>query len=175
MKRDSQSTSPAKDLLPKVHLKKEKSVEHEESEIHSVFLEAALPAETHLVVSEAECRAEAVPASQLDLDETEYEASPVVLSGKMTLSVIGMDLVADHPVVATEEVVAERKSSLKEHDTFKTHRVRFVPEPQEVIIPVDLEDAEEECAVPECCTDEVEGEELVEPPISPYRPPTPRR
>jgi hypothetical protein len=131
--------------------------------------------ETHLVVSKAECRAEAVPASQLDLDETEYEASPVVLSGKMTLSVIGMDLVADHPVVATEEVVAERKSSLKEHDTFKTHRVRFVPEPQEVIIPVDLEDAEEECAVPECCTDEVEGEELVEPPISPYRPPTPRR
>jgi hypothetical protein len=129
--------------------------------------------ETHLVVSKAECRAEAVPASQLDLDETEYEASPVVLSGKMTLSVIGMDLVADHPVVAAEEVVAERKSSLKEHETTKTHRVRFVPEPQEVIIPVDLEDAEEECAVPECCTDEVEGEELVEPPISPYRPPTP--
>jgi hypothetical protein len=42
MQRDSQSPSPAKDLLPKVHLKKEKSVEHEESEIHCFFLEAAL-------------------------------------------------------------------------------------------------------------------------------------
>ncbi|XP_065572318.1 uncharacterized protein LOC136034814 isoform X2 [Artemia franciscana] len=66
-----------------------------QGEISSVLLDALVPSDSQLLISEAECCAEALPIEQLDLDESEYEAAPVVLSGKMTISVTGMEILAD--------------------------------------------------------------------------------
>ena len=136
--------------------------------IPSVFLDASIPAESHLVVSEAECRAEAVPVEQLDLDAAEYESSPVVLSGKMTLSVIGVDNPPEEGTVSESKKITEEESD-------SGHRVRFAPQLTDHIflIPVAEQDEapHEEPSLPVEEEDEdaaAKRENQVD-----YRPPTP--
>ena len=160
------------DLLPKIVDKHPTKTEHHESDqVPSVFLDTAIPPESHLVVSEAECSAEIVPADELELDEAEYETSPVVLSGKMTLSVIGMELNAEAPEVQAE--------SLYKVDEPDGPRVRFPPQPTDRIFLIPVE-PEEEFVVDEL-TDvqhsELRAEEEEDLAIDDssivYRPPTP--
>ena len=135
----TKSPSPAKDLFPLRYIQKQQQQQQqleEAQEPASVFLDAAfLPAESQLMVTEAECRAEAVPRHQLELDANEYEASPVVLSGKMTLSVIGVDLASPSPAVEVAETSDSRRAS--------SHHVHFNESAQLRIIPADYEDVEE--------------------------------
>jgi len=132
-------------------------------EIPSVMLEASIPPESHLVVSEAACSAEAVPIEQLELDASEYESSPVVLSGKMTLSVVGMDLPTE---IESPEVLSTT--------TAEVPRVHFPADPTDKIFLIPTETEEEEFIFDSRPTDVQveEDEELVETSL-PYRPPTP--
>ena len=156
------------DCLPKMAAA-DKSHPHPAVEnVPSVFLDAAIPPESHLVVSEAECSAEIVPADQLDLDEAEYETSPVVLSGKMTLSVIGMELNAEAPEIQEEPLLCRAEG---ESDT---PRVRFPPQPTDRIFLIPVEPEEElipeeeaEFRIPAEEEDEQADDGIV------YRPPTP--
>ena len=136
--------------------------------IPSVFLDASIPAESHLVVSEAECRAEAVPVEQLDLDATEYESSPVVLSGKMTLSVIGID----NP---PEEESAVSDSKIAEEESDSGHRVRFAPKLTDHIFLIPVSEQEEAALEEPHLPAEEEEEEATERrgSLIDYRPPTP--
>ena len=121
-------------------------------EIPSVMLEASIPPESHLVVSEAACSAEAVPIEQLELDASEYESSPVVLSGKMTLSVVGMDLPTE---IESPEVLST---------TAEVPRVHFPADPTDKIFLIPTETEEEEFIFDSRPTDVQveEDEELVE-------------
>lgn len=158
------------DLLPKITDKPHHSNRSEETDdagVPSVYLEASIPPESHLVVSEAECSAQVVPAEQLDLDETEYETSPVVLSGKMTLSVIGMELNAEPAELQIEPKVEEPDAP----------RVRFPPQPTDRIFLIPVEPEEE--FAPEDSTDThvqdraEDEDEAIDDSIVVYRPPTP--
>ena len=156
------------DLLPKI-TDKPHAVKHEASDkIPSVFLDTTIPHDSHLVVSEAECSAEVVPPEDLDLDENEYESSPVVLSGKMTLSVIGMELNAE-----TSEIQEEPLYTVEEPDG--PPRVRFSePTDRVFLIPVDPEEeliADDTGVHDEFRTEE--DDEQLENPVVTYRPPTP--
>ena len=156
------------DLLPKI-TDKPHAVKHEASDkILSVFLDTTIPHDSHLVVSEAECSAEVVPPEDLDLDENEYESSPVVLSGKMTLSVIGMELNAE-----TSEIQEEPLYTVEEPDG--PPRVRFSePTDRVFLIPVDPEEeliADDTGVHDEFRTEE--DDEQLENPVVTYRPPTP--
>lgn len=156
------------DLLPKI-TDKPHGVKHEASDkIPSVFLDTTIPHDSHLVVSEAECSAEVVPPEDLDLDENEYESSPVVLSGKMTLSVIGMELNAETP-----EIQEEPLYTVEEPDA--PPRVRFSePTDRVFLIPVDPEEellADDTGVHDEFRTEE--DDEQLENPVVTYRPPTP--
>ena len=143
-------------------------------QVTSVFLDTTIPPESHLVVSEAECSAEAVPAEQLDLDAAEYESNPVVLSGKMVLSVIGMDLPVEEP---------EASASVHHHHD-AVPRVTFPPEPFDkkiFLIPSTEEDEEDyDLAVPSSPMEDSgnsskpeEEDEQGDDSAVPYRPPTP--
>ncbi|XP_046439197.1 titin-like isoform X4 [Daphnia pulex] len=153
------------DLLPKMS-DKSHAVKHEPSDkIPSVFLDTTIPHDSHLVVSEAECSAEVVPPEDLDLDENEYESSPVVLSGKMTLSVIGMELNAETPEIQEEPLyTVEEPDAPRVRFSEPTDRIFLIPvDPEEELIPDDSHDefhAEED-------------DEQVENPTVTYRPPTP--
>jgi hypothetical protein len=153
------------DLLPKMS-DKPHAVKHEPSDkIPSVFLDTTIPHDSHLVVSEAECSAEVVPPEDLDLDENEYESSPVVLSGKMTLSVIGMELNAETPEIQEEPLyTVEEPDAPRVRFSEPTDRIFLIPvDPEEELIPDDSHDefhAEED-------------DEQVENPTVTYRPPTP--
>merc|ERR1712071_287261 len=98
--------------------------------------DTSIPPESHLVVSEAECRAEAVPVEQLDLDAAEYESSPVVLSGKMTLSVIGLDN-------SPEEGSASNSKIPEEESGESGPRVHFAPQLTDHIFLIPVSEQEE--------------------------------
>ncbi|XP_057374109.1 titin-like [Daphnia carinata] len=158
-------------LLPKVTEKHHvvKHEPHDADRVISVFLDTAIRPDSHLVVSEAECSAEIVPPEQLDLDENEYETSPVVLSGKMTLSVIGMELNAESPEIQEEPLytVEEPDAAPRVRFSEPTDRVFLIPvDPEEELIPEDSYSRHDEFRTEE------EDEQIDNPSVA-YRPPTP--
>ena len=152
----------------------------QQEEIPSLILEASIPPESHLVVSEAECSAEAVPIEQLELDAAEYESNPVVLSGKMTLSLVGMDLSTegDHPEPIIQS--PDASSTPVPRDPSDPPRAVHFPQPpidKIFLIPNDNEVEEEEMAFdsdpyPSAIDAQVEEDEELNSSL-PYRPPTP--
>lgn len=162
------------ELLPKVDSRPSPSrtteIQLDPEQVTSVLLDTTIPPESHLVVSEAECSAEAVPAEQLDLDATEYESNPVVLSGKMVLSVIGMDLPVEEPEIFVGQ---------HHHRDEAVPRVTFPPEPYDkkiFLIPsIDQEEEEEieQPASPMMGFRQEEEDEQGDDSAVPYRPPTP--
>ncbi|KAI9556724.1 hypothetical protein GHT06_016515 [Daphnia sinensis] len=158
-------------LLPKVTEKHHvvKHEPHDKDRVISVFLDTAIRPDSHLVVSEAECSAEIVPPEQLDLDENEYETSPVVLSGKMTLSVIGMELNAETPELQEEPLytVEEPDAAPRVRFSEPTDRIFLIPvDPEEELIPDDSYSRHDEFRTEE------EDEQIENPSVA-YRPPTP--
>lgn len=158
-------------LLPKVTEKHHvvKHEPHDMDRVISVFLDTAIRPDSHLVVSEAECSAEIVPPEQLDLDENEYETSPVVLSGKMTLSVIGMELNAESPELQEEPLytVEEPDAAPRVRFSEPTDRIFLIPvDPEEELIPDDSYSRQDEFRTEE------EDEQIENPSVA-YRPPTP--
>jgi len=161
----------AADLLPRLDkAPKTENVDAAVQEaIPSVFLDTSIPPESHLVVSEAECRAEAVPVEQLDLDAAEYESSPVVLSGKMTLSVIGLD----NP---PEEGSASNSKIPEEESGESGPRVHFAPQLTDHIFLIPVSEQEELQPEESVLPAEEEEEEAVSGrrgSLPDYRPPTP--
>ncbi|PSN36076.1 hypothetical protein C0J52_06704 [Blattella germanica] len=67
-------------------------------EPQSIYLEGALPSQSQLLVSDSETQAVAVDPEELDMD------APVILSGKMTLSLISL-----HAALAAEDEQLGRK------------------------------------------------------------------
>lgn len=137
----------------------------DQEHIPSVFLDTYIPPESHLVVSEAECSVSPVDqlmlsGNEMESEEDEFEPSPVVLSGKMVLSVIGMD-----PLPSDETVEP-------------VPRVSFPPEPYDkkiFLIPsIDPDEIEEEEQITETGNSRPEEEdETVDDSVVTYRPPTP--
>ncbi|XP_069681317.1 uncharacterized protein RIC-3 isoform X3 [Periplaneta americana] len=84
-------------------------------EPHSIYLEGALPSQSQLLVSESETQAMAVDTEDQDSDID----APVILSGKMTLSLISLDAAlaaedAQEPVLGSTLDEQELESALKE-------------------------------------------------------------
>ncbi|GFG28319.1 hypothetical protein Cfor_00296, partial [Coptotermes formosanus] len=99
-------------------------------EPQSIYLEGALPSQSQLLVSESETQAVAVDPEDLGSDTD----APVVLSGKMTLSLISLDaaLAAEDEQFGCKEPVLDtvlnEKQKLQELKSVRhTHMKRNVP------------------------------------------------
>ena len=79
-------------------------------EPQSIYLEGALPSQSQLLVSDSETQAVAVDPEELDID------APVILSGKMTLSLISLEaaLAAEDEELGRKEPVLDTPLDEKE-------------------------------------------------------------
>ncbi|XP_077299528.1 uncharacterized protein LOC143920508 isoform X13 [Arctopsyche grandis] len=145
----SEKPTPEEEIVRQVRssVEKEKPTFKPPVEVSSIYLEGALPHQSRLLVADSETHTE-------EINDGDEKDAPIILSGKMTLSVINDELIK---AASEKEYVVDDLTYENEDDDFTTASAATAPKQNDA----ELDESEEEVEEEEI-EEEIEVDEEVE-------------